>query len=74
MISPKEISENPSDPLRIGLILYELRGLWIENPNLTLGQLLRRVIENEYNKEYFYTMTDDELVAAIQNYGEMGNI
>jgi uncharacterized protein YihD (DUF1040 family) len=67
-ISPKEVAERPTDPYRIIGILEELRRCWDKSPNKTLGQILRRVVETEYQGDTVYTLHDDELLACIQNY------
>lgn len=74
LIKPIDIVDNPTDPYRIIPILEEIRKIWNEEPKRTLGQVLTRVIDKEFELDYMAEITDDELLAALQNYGEMGNI
>lgn len=70
-ITPIEIVDRPTDPYRIICILEELRKVWGLEPGKTLGQILADVLRNEYRDDkisFISGITDDELVAAIQNY------
>jgi hypothetical protein len=74
LIKPIDIVDNPTDPYRIVPILEEIRIIWSEEPKRTLGQVLTRVIDKEFELDYMAEITDDELLAALQNYGEMGSV
>lgn len=74
LIKPIDIVDNPTDPYRIVPILEEIRKIWNEEPKKTLGQVLTRAIDKEFELDYMAEITDDELLAALQNYGEMGSI
>lgn len=73
LIKPIDIVNNPTDPYRIVPILEEIRKIWNEEPKRTLGQVMTRVIDKEFELDYMAEITDDELLAALQNYGEMEN-
>lgn len=68
MITPLEIVDRPTDPYRIIGILEELRRVWSIEPRKTLGEFLAEVCHKEYKNRPIYEITDDELLAAIQNY------
>lgn len=72
LIKPIDIVDNPTDPYRIIPILEEIRKIWNEEPKRTLGQVLTRVIDKEFELDYMAEITDDELLAALQNYGQRG--
>jgi len=74
LIKPIDIVDNPIDPYRIVPILEEIRIIWNEEPKRTLGQVLTRVIDKEFELDYMAEITDDELLAALQNYREMGSV
>lgn len=74
LINPIDIVDNPTDPYRIIPILEEIRKIWNEEPKRTLGQVLTRIIDKEFELDYMAEITDDELLAVLQNYGEMGNV
>lgn len=72
LIKPIDIVDNPTDPYRIVPILEEIRVIWNEESKRTLGQVLTRAIDKEFELDYMAEITDDELLAALQNYGERG--
>ena|ERR1700690_1546366 len=70
-ISPKEIAERPTDPYRVIPFLEELRHVWDKSPEKTFGQTLARILHDEYGYDktgFIESITDDELLASIQNY------
>lgn len=67
-IAPIEIVDNPTDPYRIVCMLEELRRVWDKEPKRTLGEILRQILKSEWDGYEIYSITDDEIVAAIQNY------
>jgi hypothetical protein len=70
LITPIEIVDKPTDPYRITCILEELRKVWNKNPERTLGEIIAAILEREYKPVYLTYITDDEFLAAIQNYGD----
>lgn len=67
-ITPIDIVDRPVDPYRIIPILEEFRKIWEKHPKDTFCQIISRISEKEYSRDYAIYMTDDELIAAIQNY------
>lgn len=68
LISPKEIAEYPTDPYRIIPLLDEIRRVWDNEPGKTLCQILLSIIEPEFTAHDIYNLSDDEFLAALQNY------
>jgi hypothetical protein len=68
IITSIEIVDRPTDPYRIVGILEELRRVWNIESKKTLGQIFYQIIDKEYELDYITEITDDELLAAIQNY------
>lgn len=68
LILPVDVADNPTDPYRIVPILEELRKVWNKEPKRTFGEILALVIDKEFELDYITEITDDEFLAAIQNY------
>lgn len=57
------------NPARIRPILEKVEAVWINNPDMRLGQLLINLAPPEYRQDIFY-MEDEELVVGLDKYIE----
>jgi uncharacterized protein YihD (DUF1040 family) len=57
------------DTKRIDVVLEEIKKIWMENPDLRLGQLLLNVCDS-----YLYYVEDDVLVKALKEVYKPSNI